>query len=583
MQIRKFGPQGLVYPFLLFIFLVPFRTYSQAPGGVKGYTYWITNYEDPFDYTHTKATNPNRVGTYKSGIDTLVLSQFEGKAYRDRNTTLFVVLKPVFPQNSTDTTELSIAGANVGREHIITHGDTSNHIFQRFKPQVITVRKAKRTVNGAPLKFASKDSLSHLFDITELIYYDRILDPYSTRKVGSYLAFKYGINIVKDNDTLWNDYYNADSLAYWQYEADSAYGDVILGLGRHDSTSFLQTQALIADSNDIVFGIDTITLPGFMPQDSLDHRDFLLICRDTKEDSTCAMKVGAEVINGTWKLRKFEWDIPNQKLIVGVKKATDWTSGDTAKLWITDGAQERLLNHFRDWNKYRFFRIPMDSLVIGTDYLFEIIKPSNRCMPQARYMPSGDPNCENPVSGMLSVQVPGSTLPATLSITHLASGQNKRINLSATYTTIESLLPGQYEITLRWGAGESETVMRHVGGVNAQKGEDGLISINDASGGCIIDPVTLEFAEVGNEESASLSVYPNPAQKGVTATIDLFTPTPCNGTIQITDASGRPVRSTNVSPDRMSYSWEYTSLVPGVYYIHYHSDMDHITRELIVQ
>ena len=583
---RLFSKTALLVSFCL----LTGSSYAQDPGGVSGWSEWIINHSDPEDYTHSNANKHTRVGMYQSLRDTLVYSYFDTIAYRDLGGTMFVVLKPILA-DTTVGEDLFIAGSQIGQNHIITRGDTSDHVFQAFKPQIVTVRKSRRSQNAPLLKYVYKEDPSkRLFDITEFIYYDHVLSPYHTRKVESYLAFKYGINIVKDTTSVLNDYYSADSVVYWDYDIDYNYKDVILGLGQNDSTNFRLTQAVTADSNDMVFSIDTVTRPGFIPVKPLSHGDFIMFAKDERPaDSSCAIKQGYKLINGTWKLRKYRWSEQGQKLIIGVRKSTNRTNSDSAKLWVTNGVQEYLLNHKKDLGKYRFYKVPIDSIVAGTDYFFEVVEMSTYCYGTTNVYLMAQASCDNKYGGKVRVSVPQSLLPAELVINNSSYGSSYCIDIENTLTDIDGLTAGQYEFLIKASDYSREKHLKWISpGYDVRPNTDGArtnsFSMNGSTATdfceCEIDQNHTLSAFI--PEEPKLTAYPVPAQKGNKVTVELYNPEGFAGELRIIDLSGRILKHVEFDGAE-GLRWDFEFDPSGIYHVEIKTQFHHLHQEIIIQ
>lgn len=82
-------------------------------------------------------------------------------------------------------------------------------------------------------------------DLSEVIVFNRKLDPDERQKVNSYLALKYGI-------TLQSDYIASDGSSMWTAEKNEGYGYRITGIGRDDAGVLYQKQSKSVDTNALV-------------------------------------------------------------------------------------------------------------------------------------------------------------------------------------------------------------------------------------------------------------------------------------------------------------------------------------------
>ena len=575
----------------IFLFLIVSNLQAQNPGGVPGYAHWITNHEDPEDYNHQKAKSKDRVGSYLGLSDTIVLNYFDSISFRSTGSSLFVVVKPVF-KSSKDTNQLNISGSQILKSHIVTRWDSSDYSFEKYKPQIITIVMPRSTAHPRLQKFISKSLDRDFFDITELIYYDRVLSGIEVRKVESYLAFKYGINIVKDTTAYLNDYYSADSVSYWDYSIDSDFRDVILGLGRNDSTNFKLTQAVTADSNDMVFAIDSVTELGFMPIKSLNHGDFITFCKDEQPaDSSCAIKSGYSLINGIWKLRKFQWDSPNQNLIIGVRSASNWNPQDSAVLWVSDGISEWIYQKIQDKQKYRYFSIPIDSLIVGADYYFEVIEISSYCDQTLNVFSVANSTCSEPLGGALRVSASPSYLPAQLTLQNISLGINMNYVVTDPLTDITELPAGQYRIIVspkdnakqlfvRWIAPNYWVANSSLSNSKVELEMSPLDGSVDQA--CQLTVGIDQIGQLSGVSEPVLKVYPVPAQSAEVVHFELENPEGFTGEILLTDALGRELKRWAFS-EKEFHQWTYQFSSPGIYHLDMRTEFHRITKEIVIQ
>lgn len=102
--------------------------------------------------------------------------------------------------------------------------------------------------------------------ITEIVIYDRKLDPVEAQRVNSYLALKYGMTLSNDTDgdttpdeelvaasgVFEGDYISVAGTVYWDASANTVYHNDIAGLGRDDCTELNQKQSKSQNSDAIV-------------------------------------------------------------------------------------------------------------------------------------------------------------------------------------------------------------------------------------------------------------------------------------------------------------------------------------------
>ncbi|MDP5101210.1 MAG: hypothetical protein NWQ09_07785 [Nonlabens sp.] len=119
--------------------------------------------------------------------------------------------------------------------------------------------------------------------ISEILYFDRVLNPIDLSKVNSYLAIKYGVSL---NDGVGRDYVASNwdgtvGTRYWNATVNTGYNKDIFGIGRDDNSALNQRVSRSANADDIL----TISLDNDFVSNtqsptrttSLDNLDFFMV------------------------------------------------------------------------------------------------------------------------------------------------------------------------------------------------------------------------------------------------------------------------------------------------------------------
>ncbi|MDP5077574.1 MAG: hypothetical protein NWQ19_05750, partial [Nonlabens sp.] len=119
--------------------------------------------------------------------------------------------------------------------------------------------------------------------MSEILYFDRALNPVELLKVNSYLAVKYGISL---NDAAGRDYVASNwsgttGIMFWDATANTGYNNDVFGIGRDDNSALNQRVSRSANADDIL----TISLDNDFVSNtqsptrttSLDNLDFFMV------------------------------------------------------------------------------------------------------------------------------------------------------------------------------------------------------------------------------------------------------------------------------------------------------------------
>jgi hypothetical protein len=90
--------------------------------------------------------------------------------------------------------------------------------------------------------------------MSEILYFDRVLNPIDLSKVNSYLAIKYGVSL---NDGVGRDYVASNwdgtvGTRYWNATVNTGYNKDIFGIGRDDNSALNQRVSKSVNTSDIL-------------------------------------------------------------------------------------------------------------------------------------------------------------------------------------------------------------------------------------------------------------------------------------------------------------------------------------------
>lgn len=132
-------------------------------------------------------------------------------------------------------------------------------------------------------------------EISEILFYDRVLSPIEMQQVSSYLAIKYGVSL---RQLQFKNYYNSQKEIIWDYDAHKEFNQNITAIGEDKDGALKQTAS--QNSND-----EGLLAMGFTPQSiqSVPNNYFVFWSDNGKELSFKKQKEGQpKGISRVWQL-----------------------------------------------------------------------------------------------------------------------------------------------------------------------------------------------------------------------------------------------------------------------------------------
>lgn len=211
-----------------------------------------------------------KAGQYPFLSETVIETQLQTGFKESQSSTLFLVVTPSY-QSAPDSCYLKLGDIQVFGDYVKTPFGETPLVFNQNKPTIIAVRSQKVKGFAGERIQESYFLKPDLFELSEIIYFDFLLSRDQVREIETYLAIKYSVNITKNTDQKYRDYFDGDSAFFWSSAVDGGYSKYVIGVGRSDDRDFYQTQTFTNSPTPIgsqvnkvqeVFSLGLDSLPG---------------------------------------------------------------------------------------------------------------------------------------------------------------------------------------------------------------------------------------------------------------------------------------------------------------------------------
>jgi len=193
--------------------------------------------------------------------------------------------------------------------------------FTEGLSRVIAVSAFRRPqVFQAPFNGDYKLINAKMFDLAELIIYDRILDSNEIRVVSSYLAFKHSVPLARGNQKF-PYFLKGSGGKYWNESVSRIYNHDFLAIGHSVDELLYQSQST-TQNDSITIGLDSILPAGHLPNVSISDHAFIIFSQAKKQFRKYIKCQGAQASKNPlyyWKFELQDWHSGSQILKVKAK------------------------------------------------------------------------------------------------------------------------------------------------------------------------------------------------------------------------------------------------------------------------
>ncbi len=411
--------------------------------------------------------------------------------------------------------------------------------------------------------------------LTELIHFEDVLPQEAIRKVESYLALKYSINITENPEAELRNYINGQDEKLWNVYTDALFDKEVLALGRIDSLGFYQTQTYTADAENIRVSLDSVSPQGAMPPAELTDKAMLVLSKNAFSPEL--LRCGDAPGRRQWKLRFKDWQYWQGKLYITLNEVLAQKDYPI----LTNG-QSRIPVEVKTIGSTTRIAIPLQASLQQSDHFLVWGARGIQCTPLCQV---NSTSCTETAPGSIAIDIDPEALPAEVALYNLATDQWLRETVYEPKATIENLNSGQYQLTVESGERQLADQLFIL--------EDCPANPLDARGDILAASPVIQ---TGNEDttpsggasqrgtgSASpytlsqqtpvygIRAYPNPAFSATKISFSFEGLEDRDFTIALFDDAGSHIASTRFTPTEEAPLFSYDFKLPGTYFVRFNT------------
>ncbi|MGB0175740.1 MAG: T9SS type A sorting domain-containing protein, partial [Owenweeksia sp.] len=442
--------------------------------------------------------------------------------------------------------------------------------------------------------------ISEDVQVSEIIFYERMLEPEQRRIVESYFAMKYSVNITKNTNPDLRDYLDIFKDKAWSSRLDGLYNKEVLALGRLDTIGFYQSQTYSSDAQSISLSLQAEAEPGIMPELDLEDGSLLILSR--KEYEAAQQDCGSSPEVNTWKLRLINWTSKEPTLYLTLDTILD----STQQPMLTDGSTTIPIKTAA-LARHTQLAIPLNKIETSGDLYLSLGAVEKECDPLAEVLIR---NCNrmDSTANQLYIQVQAEALPATLNLVNLDTKEAFQTELNDPATMIGQLGAGQYQLNLsnvnrilsdkvfQLGSCGNDLLASSADNFNLPKNNEGspswAISTIPGQGPADLNEDNLEAylkslgidLETNNSIAGrSIEVYPNPGSRLKPVSFRLTDLKGVPFTVQVFDSKGNLMEQKEFTPQGEVSEFRHCFRVDGSYFIQFTSAQYSETKHLRIK
>ena len=415
--------------------------------------------------------------------------------------------------------------------------------------------------------------LSKHFAITEIIYYKSILSREQSRKVESYLAMKYSVNISENNRPELRSYKDPFEQKTWNVGADEDFDHQILALGRNDKLGLFQTTSFSPDSRDISISLSSNSEQGKMPVIDLENESLLILSQKQYDPKNKNCQHGDHI--HPFKLRFQHWKSKAENLYLTIDSIVPISS----KPLISDGANQRTVEYRFTENGATQLAIPLSEVESYQVYylIFENPNPCELLCEIEKY------SClEGSANNVLSINLNPWSLPSKAKLTDEKSGQSISYDLLTESSILENIPTGCYSLVV---SSTSKILKEEIVQFNScvnelpltlalhlpltqgadQEGQTKLAEIVLKSGSTKTRSSSSNISDASRMDVPIITAYPNPAPEGESVNFAFRGFDDDKVMIEVFNQEGKLVFTQSFTPNNSNRIHTQKMAAPGTY------------------
>jgi len=479
--------------------------------------------------------------------------------FREQGLSIFLVLRPKFIQSS-GAKFFSFKGVELSDSAITFRG--AGKVFQpNFDiPLIISASFPVKESRGALLKSSLIDT--SLYDVFEIIAYNRSFNREDIRKIEVYLSLKYSIPTTSSDIASFRNYpSDSANQFYWNKRGDRLYHQEVVALGNFPFSGLIQTQSLAYHEDSIVFSLDTIQELGSMPQKIAQEGSFIILSKRVNASNaySCEFSLNQSFPITSWRLRAMNWAGNSDSLRIYYKAHQQAAFNDT--IILTNGLDTINLRTAIQGPDF-LVSVPLSSLKNQALYQFRV--RSNACLDSSTL---GVLGLDSNGVQVINLNNYDNSNKGSVEISSLVNDQDWKMDIPLGYSVIKVNREGQFEIKLLDGNGIVQ---------------DSYLIYGKHQPG---DPIQIIPSEGNQKGKPALNwkLYPNPQVpfKEVLVEIsELNTNEPVE--IFVQDAQGRRIALHRGESLQTTYQWGFLPPISGFYTVTIKTDGHISSQKLLV-
>lgn len=501
------------------------------------------------------------------------------KIGENRSGTLFIVGK--LPSGFPNIPILEFGGLAITRDSVFCAKHSIPTVPLNEEPFIFKVK-----YQAGMKRLWDKNNLYILpsIRIAEIIFYEEQLSEVQSRIVESYLALKYSINITKNTEKVFRDYWANDSTKLWSTSADGTYDKEVMALGRLDFLQWEQSQTFTADAQSIGISLEDPIVLGNTPNKKVKDGSVVVISKRlwTLKGINC----GSANTMLPWKFRFFNWDTNADWLYLKWDSVLNLQSAPK----FSNGLTQIPLN-YSEQNGITEIQIPLSHLDSVAHQNWYLVWDNSHlaCLPLGSV--SLGPCTGAAALNNIRLNLEDKALPSKYILQNSETGDFISGEISQSQTLMESIPAGQFHLRVYNEEGEWVDDLVNFGncaGISNSSLESVSITQTNnlkSDGSTLVDKGSKEENTPRNIEllNQTIDVFPNPMDKGSSFTAvfspDLFDE---EFNIRMVDQSGKILFEESFIPQK-GLSYQKAIATPGVYLLQFRGESYTEIKQIIVK
>jgi len=476
----------------------------------------------------------------------------------ERGHSIFLVVRPLYNQPSGKS-YLRCKGLEITDTEILYRGAGREFVPDQNRPLILSASFPAYRMRGGVAVAPQIDT--NMFEVAEVIAYNRFFSKQEMRLMEAYLSLKYSIPTTKNEDKSLRSYPgDSTSSYYWTPQRDKVYDREVIALGNFPFSGLQQSQTVAYHEDSLIVALDTIVPFGTMPQRYMHEGSFMVLSKriDQSETFDCELYLNQQFPITAWRLRTQNFQSPADSLRLYYPQHQNSTFNDT--IILTDGLDT----------------ISVKSVQYGSDLAMALALADLKANRIYRFRVKGN-SCDDTASvgimpqgpGLMALNVDSGQLPVEVELNALQGEAQYDTTMYETPLLIE-VGSGQYDLWVKSQEGDA-------------KG-DFLVAGPDSAQGGIRFVASNQASSITYEEGQRIVVYPNPGFTGEKAHFEFHEfPIDESLRIEVYDPQGRLMHQEEISIQSDLQEWTFRVGIPGAYTFIFHSQDQAYSQKLTVK